>query len=507
MVKRIIALLIICISSVSFVLPELVIGKRVHGDFAPLEDSDQELFKSAHKILTTYQWPMCLAHIHEFSQQEQELLFSSQPYAEEKFIRNKLQELDSSLDLIFVPTTLYELFCYVIFFKASNEASYSSLSGTSKTVFDATQAIRDKFLLGEFDELYYQSIARKPVVEERRLSFAFYAAFNELSAVSDFAFIAHQQLASFLINHVAGCAQPATSGKLSKKIEQQRASLAQEIITELVSVSASDYNFQKLKKELDRTKKLKRDGMVAKALELEYKARKHNRMLLWRGTEGVSQCIKALAPASKLKSLSKQLLDSALRAQSLQGFVTLIRAQAEKAFQPFSLSYGNSLFAAFLYDCGACSYYYAYSSKFGYALELKKGSYIKHQCHDTLLVSPLGTIVSLFAGGALFHSRSKACASPSREEGPVHVQGIFGGVDVDDAQNFLVIRKDPLMHAFHLSKLIAKNAHIFKLNCDQGEVEEVKKSHRDASHFYRHLGLYKDVLGEIKQHAIAAQAV
>ncbi|MBS1988565.1 hypothetical protein JST56_06285 [Candidatus Dependentiae bacterium] len=497
MVKRIIALLIICISSVSFVLPELVIGKHVHGDFAPLEDSDQELFKSAHKILTTYQWPMCLAHIHEFSQQEQELLFSSQPYAEETFIRNKLQELDKILDVIFVPTTLYELFCYLTFFKNSKDS----------IVHNSAQVIQEKFLLGEFDELYYQSIARKPLVEERRLSFAFYAAFNELSAVCDFAFGAHQQLASFLINHVGGCAQPPTSGKFSKKIEQQSASLAQEIITELVSVSASDYNFQKLKKELDRTKKFKRDGMVAKALELEYKARKHNRMLLWRGTEGVSQCIKALAPASKLKSLSKQLLDSALRAQSLQDFVTLIRAQAEKAFQPFSLSYGNSLFAAFLYDCGACSYYYAYSSKFGYALELKKSSYIKHQCHDTLLVSPLGTIVSLFAGGALFHSRSKACASPSREEGPVHVQGIFGGVDVDDAQNFLVIRKDPLMHAFHLSKLIAKNAHIFKLNCDQGEVEEVKKSHRDASHFYRHLGLYKDVLGEIKQHAIAAQAV
>lgn len=497
MVKRIIAVLIIFISSFSFIYAELVIGKRVDGNFVALEDSDQELFKSAHKILTTYQWPMCLAHIHEFSEQDQELLFSSEPYAEEKFIRNKLQEIDKKLDLIFVPTTMYELFCYLTFFKNSEHS----------IVYNSAQAIRDRFLLGEFDELYYKSIAQKDLAVQHRLSFEFYAAFNELSAVRDFSFIVHQQLVSFLINHVAGCAQPATSGKFAKKIEQQNAYLAQSIINELVSVSSLDYNFQKLKKELDRNKKLKRDGMVAKALELEYKAHKHNRMLLWRGTEGVSQCIKALAPASKLKSFSKQLLDSALRAQSLQGFVTLIRAQTQKAFQPFSLSYGNSLFAAFLYDCGACSYYYAYSSKFGYALELKKSSYVKHQCHDTLLISPLGTIPSLFAVGALFHSRSKACVTPSCNEGPVLVQGIFGGVEVDDAQNFLVVRKDPLMHAFHLSKLIARNAHIFKLDSDQSEVEQVRKSHRDASHFYRHLGLYKDVLGQIKQLGLAAQAV
>ena len=63
------------------------------------------------------------------------------------------------------------------------------------------------------------------------------------------------------------------------------------------------------------------------------------------------------------------------------------------------------------------------------------------------------------------------------------------------------------MHAFHLSKLIAHNAHIFKLDCDQGEVEKVRKSHHDATHFYRHLGLFKDVLNEIEQRGIAAQVV
>lgn len=93
------------------------------------------------------------------------------------------------------------------------------------------------------------------------------------------------------------------------------------------------------------------------------------------------------------------------------------------------------------------------------------------------------------------------------KQGPVLVKGIFSGVELDDVQNFLVVRKDPLMHAYHLSQLIAKNAHVFKLSCDQGEVEKVRKSHHNASYFYRHLGLFKDVLEQIKQRSSAAQAV
>ena len=253
MVKHIITLFIICTTLLSSAQAELVIGKRMNGNFVALEDSDQELFKRAHKVLITYQWPMCLAHIHEFSDQEKKLLFSSKPYAEENFIRNQVQQLDKNLDLIFVPTTMYELFCYLTFFKSSEDS----------IAWNAAREIGNKFENGEFDDLYYQSIARKPVNDQRRLSFAFYAAFNGLAPVSDFAFIAHQQLASFLINHVAGCAQPATSGNLTKKIEQEGASLVQCIISELVDVSSSEYNFQRLRKELDRNKKLKPDGMIA----------------------------------------------------------------------------------------------------------------------------------------------------------------------------------------------------------------------------------------------------
>lgn len=339
MVKRIIALLVACIYLWSFVHAELIIGKRVNGNFVALKSSDQKLFKSAYKVLATYQWPMCLAHVHTFSKQEKKSLFSSTPYAEEDFIRNKIQQIDKNLDLIFVPTTMYELFCYLMFFKNLNQTGKSS-------VYDLTRSISNQFALGEFDSFYHQAIAQRPVYAQRRLSFDFYAQFNESLEVQSFAFLMHQQLASFLINHVAGCARPATSGAFAQKIKEHSSLLTQDIIDQLVTISYSEYNFQKLKKELDKEKKLKSDGMVAKAIELEYKARSITGCCCGEVLDGVSQCIKALQPTNKLKNISNQLLDSALRAYSLQDFITLIRAYTEKAFEPLP-SYGNSLFAAY----------------------------------------------------------------------------------------------------------------------------------------------------------------
>src|SRR5579872_6730892 len=88
----------------------LVVKKDAAGMIAALDNADEARYLAAMNILMKYQWPMCT--ISQLTEDEQkELLSPGVPAAEENFIRKKIKALDQNLDVVFVPTTIYELFC------------------------------------------------------------------------------------------------------------------------------------------------------------------------------------------------------------------------------------------------------------------------------------------------------------------------------------------------------------------------------------------------------------
>jgi len=101
--------------------PELLIVKKIESSepngpaqLAPLDNEDvARSGKIISDILLKCQWPMCI--MSQLTQKEQdELLSPNLPYAEERFIENKLRTANNGeLDhfrVIFIPTALYELF-------------------------------------------------------------------------------------------------------------------------------------------------------------------------------------------------------------------------------------------------------------------------------------------------------------------------------------------------------------------------------------------------------------
>jgi hypothetical protein len=70
------------------------------------------------------------------------------------------------------------------------------------------------------------------------------------------------------------------------------------------------------------------------------------------------------------------------------------------------LSYGNSLFAGYVNDSGACVYDFVQHSKLGYTVMIKKSDYFNTnaQIRKLFWISPMGTIESFVAYGERFHS-------------------------------------------------------------------------------------------------------
>ena len=96
---------------------ELLIVKKEGDAFVPLSEQDvAQHSKQLQDILLKYQWPTVI--MSDLTEQEQnELLIPAKPYAEEKFIEKKVQEVSPDYGVMFVPKTLYELFAIWQVFK------------------------------------------------------------------------------------------------------------------------------------------------------------------------------------------------------------------------------------------------------------------------------------------------------------------------------------------------------------------------------------------------------
>src|SRR5439155_12727450 len=111
----------------------------------------------------------------------------------------------------------------------------------------------------------------------------------------------------------------------------------------------------------------------------------------------------------------------------------------------------------------------------GYALFIDRRSYLKGiaaqiqnkptEAMESKIfrISPFNTIISLFAKGEFFHSRSVVYKPESREV--YWIGGISGG-EPDDKIGYYIKKGSPLNYAAYYSSLIARQqfCHILKIN-------------------------------------------
>jgi hypothetical protein len=535
-------------------------------------------------VLQKYQWPTCLAHIHEISDEEKSELFSSEFEAEEKFLRKKIQEINPIYDVLFVPTVAYELFAIAKYFSGTqaplqdfrlvtekmqrcadgfedmaqdtvaliqdvlHRCANTTVSVLQKRMARLAYELRTEF---PFDEKVINALSKpnnqvelNTVFDGRGYSWRALFILQNNALVSKVCDLVQQQSISITdINYDfwMGFAQ-GTLNKIIAAVKKWE-SINTAFSTDNTVRAGSDMsNFSQLRVELLSDWKINPDGIVARTLMLEYDARKKNQALLFRGSERRDYTAKGLNETillidSPVKIESEDIQDDTL--EDLIKAYTQMQKHGEGGESSFgnsfiksiSLSYGNSLFAGAFFDTLACAYTYisksvskvifkkwkltkqthlspapdkamkikkTYAIKkavenieneeidvapdkiyLGYALFIDKRDYIKDQCNNLFSISALNTILSLCARGEFFHSRSKV-AMPVIPDKPIKLEGVYL-YELYDRNNFLVIQRDPLLHAQLFSEYVAQNACVIKeRGVSKARQEEDEKQFKDA---------------------------
>lgn len=239
-----------------------------------------------------------------------------------------------------------------------------------------------------------------------------------------------------------------TPGNISKNIELLALEVATQCIAQLKSVYSTDKYYSSVIYDLGCTHDTTLLGTV---IDLEYQARKENKGILFRGTSFLDVSIRH----SDNKSKKKKILGSCF-----MQYGDLLHGVKRSYWNPYSISFGNSLFAGIFRDTGACAYYYLVTcARSGYALFINKKDYYEHYCNNLFFIAPLNSVAALWEKGEYFHSRSKAAIL--KKSGARSVQGIAGSY-FNDATGLLLITRDPLKHEALFGNFLAKNGHIIK---------------------------------------------
>lgn len=567
-----IGLLALCIFSMQ---AELLVVKQGENGFLPLDASDEVNKAAIADVLLKYQWPMVIANTALTEQEQNELLTSGKPYAEEEFIRNKLKQIDERYDVVFIPTSLYELFAItqasipnspLAAAKGERDASWIDLVkftqedkntllamaqplAPEKPYEQLTREEKDDLLMAtrpvSKDENAYVHylLSLDPEDEKKLIQSSFFythegfdklktrleeqkgiiffqddeAAFlrkkywdNKLTSKINSPKISEGKIDLHDILNIAGETPQAIRKKiynvyrennnffypdaffyinnaLLKKIfdyfpvlksSQDVTVITNEIKNKSYKLAAflinSSPSLERMKKEIDRqdTATINLQGILAKVIKLEIEASESNNAFLLRGTSYIG--LKKTETSDGLKIMGTTIRDYDL----------LLKTYKNKKNLPYSISFGNSLFAGWFYDSGkdgACAYpYLTYHG--GYALFVNKKDYIRHESLNLFFIAPLANLAALFAKGEYFHSRSKA-AIPVAERGKQNKPTGFhysSGYFIDPAGILTTIR-DPLIHAGLFSEYLAKNMHIINSGNESDLTDEEKKVYEEKA--------------------------
>lgn len=449
---------IIFLSLCVFSLPaELLVIKKTSTGFAPLNAFDIDNYEEIANVLLNYQWPMVIANNSLTEQEKEELLTADQLYAEEDFIRKKLQKINPDYDVVFIPTSLFELFLIVEKHSESNEAKEVSYVNVIRFL---TKPLFNFFADSPLD-IAVKKFHKFPRVEVHvEKKYQLYTQANNIFYPAAFLY-SNNLLAHALFNQYPMLQNSSSIREVSAIIEAQSYNFAAWLLHKRVDLlnyrlfasMTKESNIVKGNNDLDVVHELSsmsinRNKVLAQTISLEYQARSENRALLLRGSK-LFDLVTSLASGDRAPE-RMELMGSALSTHHI------VPNRNEDKYL-MSLSFGNSLFAGYVNDSDACAYIYL-SHYNGYGLFINKKDYIEHQSSQLFFISPLSSITALYAHGEMFHSRSKAGTyRPLNDWG---LTGLACAHYESCNKDALVVHRDPLFHAQLFSDYLADNMHI-----------------------------------------------
>lgn len=441
----------------------LILEKTKNGFIVPEVSANTE--KMIADIVKKYQWPQCLTE--KLTPAEIDELFSPNiPFAEVAFITKKLQVVNAHYYAFFIPTSLYELVCLINFFTIKQPLDLF-LNRTSRKKLNISQNLGIALLFdtnssgdlkaasqNAWNDILQNKITVQSYTKAMDSIYQKYRYINNLVYKENGAFWEINSMIAknlFLLFPKLGTIldENKFAFKLAEKSEDFLTFLSTVLtkvlpewkkVNNSVDIPSINKNLKMAYMDLEELSEADKHNLLMQVINLEFKAAQNNKALLLRGTD-------TFIPKT-FNNLPMPLVASTVQ-------------QEKSHYLPYSVSFGNSLFAGIVSDISACSYLYfnASSNKehiLGYGLFINKKDYITNQCNNLLFIAPFSTFAGLYSTGEFFHSRSKA-ATLSKKAPGVKVLGIKTTYKIEDPLGVILITRNPVLHERLFAELIHDN--------------------------------------------------
>lgn len=469
---------------------ELLVVKKTKEGFSSLSvKKNLSASSKIAKVIRTYQWPMCIASDLTFEERN-ELLEPGKHYAEELFIQKKICEAlgNDTYGVIFMPTTLYELFCIYDFIRGH----------TPDPFFDVAQKDFNGDGNGKGRNIDLGELLRSNDSPHtiREKIFAVYEKVNAPYFNDDNSpyFYINNAFVRSLFEWYPEFKESKNTLDLSEKIKRIASSLARRLSDAIIFADLTKFRAKISHSQISIITKAEwrqysHNDLLSKIIDLEYEARELNKALLIRGSSFEKFQIKLGLNQQKEKLIASSLVK---QDRSEAEDVSFEAAYGEKKNTPYTISFGTSLFAGALGDRTACAFNFLadptlVSSGYdrepvmkkipGYALLIDKKAYMHHHINNLFFIPSLAPIAALFANGEYFHARTKA-AIALKKQGKMTVVGFWG--ELEDPTGVILVTRDPLRHAELFSTYLAAHGRLIQIGSEDMLTEEEKKFMKEA---------------------------
>ena len=506
--SRIISIGVLFIST-TVLYAEYIVVKSVQGKLNAIEDAEE--YTTIYKILMTYQWPMLIGHAKKLPIEELRELTKTGIPAEEHFLRKKLKEVSPDLDLIFIPTLLYELLA-IQYYNSAEESALQELIQIGYRLEDVS-----------INKEVINTIGKKPDTNSQTL-YDIFLMRNNLPQVRQ----AHQEMNKFIFKFFLSIDSELKPDTFLIKNYNNLLVDITKFYKDIFSRSYFEYfkNFEKVKKLTD----------------FEIKMHNENRAYLYRAGRDVPIYIVGTKGDDKIPIEIYFMASDASVNPTYEDLVRIYNRQAfigEKKYQwniskryelltsveqsliPLaSVSYGNSLLAGYFNDITACAAYYIgkQPNRIGYALEIDKISFLTGNLKTLLNLSLFNTIMALCAKGEFFHSRSISYLDPQfyeykkSEREPFKFAGLAH--PIFDYAGLYIRPGNYLQKAYEFSSYIQTHANVFKVRSVEGtaqgffpyagKIEKYETTQEQVTNMLKAMVIMKKIisrrLGKIKEH-------
>ncbi len=459
----------------------IIVKDKITNNFRTMTHEETVQYQSKiSDILLKYQWPMCIqsdltpAEITEY-------LAPNKPYAQEQFIQKKLQEIinpsEIDLNVMFVPTSFYELYCiaeqsYNAFHKQYEQALKSGNMHVAQLYFSSER--RNDLLNSDIEQ------ARVDLKQSfSNVNQLFFKSTQDESASSSI----NNKLAQYIFNAYPELCEKKSVLDLSNTLESKLDAL-KAIICETL---AQDDTYKKTitsngisRDTSEWFKEEPQTRIISTVMKIEYEARSLNKALILRGTDILEEAI-----SFKHAKHEQDLILAGSTVHEARSFKHSLLGTQEK---PYSISYANSLFAGFYQDPGGCAYTYLNGRKsnlenrdvIGYGLLIDQKSYMQDGNKGLFYIPSLAPLTSLFERGQYCHPRSRVAVPDKLKVNKIEGLLRTNKEGLIDPADIIVFQGDPIKHEQKFSTFLAENGRLIHANPE--DIEQNSESKIIASH-------------------------